>query len=91
MLDDHEECIGLQHLPDDISDDLLLVQARESMRWQPPEPSNLRELSRHAVQQALESSRGNISSAARFLGISRQTLYRKIGELKALRSGAVRS
>ena len=86
MLDDHEECIGLQHLPDDISDDLLLAQAIESTRWRPPEPGNLRELSRHAVQQALESSRGNISSAARFLGISRQTLYRKIGELKALRS-----
>ena len=91
MLDDHEDCIGMQHLPDDIADDLLLVQASESTRWKRPEPGNLRELSRHAVQQALESSRGNISSAARFLGISRQTLYRKIGELKALRSGAGRT
>ena len=87
MLDDHEDCIGFQHLPDDIADDLLLAQASESTRWKSPEPSNLRELSRHAVQQALESSRGNISSAARFLGISRQTLYRKLGELKALRPG----
>ena len=91
MLDDHEDCIGLRHLPDDIGDDLLLAQATESARWKTQEPSNLRELSRHAVQQALESSRGNISSAARFLGISRQTLYRKIGELNALRSGAGRS
>ena len=41
-------------------------------------PQNLKELSRSAIQQALESSRGNISEAARRLGISRQTLYRKL-------------
>ena len=31
-----------------------------------------------AIQQALESCRGNMSHAARTLGISRQTLYRKL-------------
>jgi transcriptional regulator of acetoin/glycerol metabolism len=35
-------------------------------------------LSRAAIQQALEQSHGNVSSAARALGISRQTLYRKL-------------
>ena len=39
---------------------------------------NLQELSRGAVRLALEGSRGNVSQAARSLGISRQTLYRKI-------------
>jgi DNA-binding NtrC family response regulator len=41
---------------------------------------NLRELSRSAVRQALEGSRGNVSEAARRLGISRQTLYRKLND-----------
>jgi transcriptional regulator of acetoin/glycerol metabolism len=35
-------------------------------------------MSHTAIRQALESSRGNISLAARTLGISRQTLYRKM-------------
>jgi transcriptional regulator of acetoin/glycerol metabolism len=43
-------------------------------------PQNLDELSRSAIRTALENSRGNISLAARCLGISRQTLYRKLHE-----------
>jgi sigma-54 dependent transcriptional regulator, acetoin dehydrogenase operon transcriptional activator AcoR len=39
---------------------------------------SLEEISRAAIRQALEGSRGNISEAARRLGISRQTLYRKM-------------
>jgi transcriptional regulator of acetoin/glycerol metabolism len=39
---------------------------------------NLQEMSHAAIQQALASSRGNVSLAARTLGISRQTLYRKM-------------
>jgi len=39
---------------------------------------NLQQLSRLAIRQALESSSGNMSQAARRLGISRQTLYRKL-------------
>lgn len=41
---------------------------------------NLEELSRGVIRQALESSCGNISQAARRLGISRQTLYRKLND-----------
>jgi transcriptional regulator of acetoin/glycerol metabolism len=43
-----------------------------------PITQNLEQLSRKAIELALNSSRGNISQAARSLGISRQTLYRKI-------------
>jgi transcriptional regulator of acetoin/glycerol metabolism len=35
-------------------------------------------LSRLAMREALESSGGNVSQAARVLGVSRQTLYRKL-------------
>jgi transcriptional regulator of acetoin/glycerol metabolism len=41
-------------------------------------PQNLHELSQKAIHQALENVRGNVSAAARQLGISRQTLYRKL-------------
>ena len=41
-------------------------------------PQSLQELSHHAIDQALQHARGNVSQAARQLGISRQTLYRKL-------------
>jgi transcriptional regulator of acetoin/glycerol metabolism len=50
---------------------------------QPMEPDaseNLDALSRAAIRRALDSSFGNISQAARRLGISRQTLYRKLND-----------
>jgi transcriptional regulator of acetoin/glycerol metabolism len=79
MLDADETTIDFQHLPDDMAEDLAempLVGMRVPERQ---EPQNLQELSRNVVRQVLEASRGNISLAARTLGISRQTLYRKIG------------
>lgn len=44
---------------------------------------NLQALSRQAIHQALDASSGNVSQAARRLGISRQTLYRKLAEVGA--------
>lgn len=41
-------------------------------------PQSLQALSQVAIQQTLEATRGNVSLAARQLGISRQTLYRKL-------------
>lgn len=42
---------------------------------------NLAELELSAIHRALEECRGNVSAAARRLGISRNTLYRKLGRL----------
>jgi transcriptional regulator of acetoin/glycerol metabolism len=80
MLNDDESSIDMRHLPDDLSQDLLAPQQRTHAAQDTREPHNLKELSRYAVKQALEASRGNISLAARTLGISRQTLYRKLEE-----------
>ena len=41
---------------------------------------NLQALSRQAIRQAVDASCGNLSQAARRLGISRQTLYRKLAD-----------
>lgn len=85
MLDPHETCIAWQHLPDDLLQDLS--PELEPTRQPVPLPAtfgeashNLGELSRLAIRQALDVSRGNMSQAARRLGISRQTLYRKLND-----------
>ena len=41
-------------------------------------PSNLEVIERKALQEALEKSNGNYTQAARILGLTRQSLYRKL-------------
>ncbi|WP_034295765.1 sigma-54-dependent Fis family transcriptional regulator [Herbaspirillum sp. RV1423] len=77
MLDADETCIDWRHLPDDIAEDLL-ARPQATLPASQEAPQNLKELSRNAIEQALERSLGNVSLAARTLGISRQTLYRKM-------------
>ncbi|OIP13915.1 MAG: sigma-54-dependent Fis family transcriptional regulator [Comamonadaceae bacterium CG2_30_57_122] len=87
MLEPHERCIDWAHLSDDLLEDLRVppmppkhhqtaslrvVSGYES-------PQSLAQLSQAAMRQALQNSGGNMSQAARHLGISRQTLYRKLG------------
>ena len=76
MLDAHENCIDWQHLPDDLMDEL--AADAENILPGSTVPQNLKELSLAVIQQTLQDSHGNVSAAARRLGISRQTLYRKI-------------
>lgn len=45
-----------------------------------PGVATMRELERAAIERALAQSRGNVSAAARRLGISRNTLYRRLRE-----------
>jgi transcriptional regulator of acetoin/glycerol metabolism len=76
MLDGHEECIDWQHLSEDLLEELTdLPDLPADTRWL---PQNLEELSLTAIRQTLTECRGNVSRAARLLGISRQTLYRKL-------------
>jgi transcriptional regulator of acetoin/glycerol metabolism len=79
MLDDHEDHITWAHLPDDVQEDLA-ASGPGTASAAAESPHNLRELGRAAIRQALDSSRGNMSQAAKLLGISRQTLYRKLSD-----------
>jgi transcriptional regulator with PAS, ATPase and Fis domain len=85
MLDAADDCITWAHLSDDVQEDLSAPTA------QPLAPTacavastthaqNLQQLSQVAIRQAIEMSYGNVSQAAKRLGISRQTLYRKLGD-----------
>jgi len=89
MLDSHEDCITWAHLPDDLAQDLT-EDGAEPLPANPMPAANstamaeglhnLQALSRAAIRQALDRSCGNLSQAARVLGISRQTLYRKLSD-----------
>lgn len=77
LLDEGKTRIGWQQLPDDLA---------EELRWPVPPPQtssgeateNLRELSQATITRAIALSHGNMSEAARRLGISRNTLYRRM-------------
>ncbi|HEY0368238.1 MAG TPA: sigma-54 dependent transcriptional regulator [Chthoniobacterales bacterium] len=51
-------------------------------------PLDLHETERRLIMQALASTNGNITAAAKKLGISRRTLHRKINEMSAEKEGA---
>lgn len=84
LLDADETEIGWLHLPDDLLDDLRLAAkpaatVMSGATSQPPAASeNLRALSDSAIRQAVSTAQGNMSEAARRLGISRNTLYRRL-------------
>jgi transcriptional regulator of acetoin/glycerol metabolism len=86
MLETHETCIDWHHLSDDLLEDLSDQEAKVHVeRAKAPEQAptadgsqNLAQLSQAVIRQALDNCGGNMSQAARRLGISRQTLYRKL-------------
>jgi sigma-54 dependent transcriptional regulator, acetoin dehydrogenase operon transcriptional activator AcoR len=97
LLDEHETLITPTHLPEELfaleSDhEEQAAQSKagvgRSSPVMPPAvgmPSGAGEsldvIERRAIEQVLQEERGNVSAAARRLGISRNTLYRKMGRL----------
>ncbi|WP_438390854.1 sigma-54-dependent Fis family transcriptional regulator [Caballeronia sp. DA-9] len=76
MLDDDETTIRLNHLPEDFLE-------YQGVALQPVLKENIRldHLALTAVSAALDKHGGNVSAAARMLGVSRNTLYRKMAAL----------
>lgn len=97
LLDPDERTLDWHHLPEDMVQDLRepvtgapqvdatapgqaeLAAAIVSMT--PSPEANLRRLSDQAIQQVVEATQGNMSEAARRLGISRNTLYRRLKQI----------
>ena len=78
-----DPCLDWQHLPDDLQADLHATAQAAVPAPLAAAPSvqtgqKLADMSRAAMEQALQDTQGNWSAAARQLGISRQTLYRKM-------------
>ncbi|WP_292935449.1 sigma-54-dependent Fis family transcriptional regulator [Noviherbaspirillum sp.] len=76
--DDRE--LGVVHLSDDFLDEVAAASPPETMSTSPAvTPSeNLDNLQLSTIRRTLEAKRGNVSATARALGISRNTIYRKL-------------
>ncbi len=69
--------IRREHLSEDVVEEAL-AQRRHGTAGHATQPSSLDELTLEAISQAVNAAHGNISQASRQLGISRNTIYRKL-------------
>ncbi|MBJ7311976.1 sigma-54-dependent Fis family transcriptional regulator [Rugamonas sp. CCM 8940] len=81
--DEHEIC--QRHMPDDFLDDIDLTPAAGATA--PAQEiattvANLEEMEQSAILKSLAAHGGNVSATARALGVSRNTIYRKVPSLK---------
>lgn len=73
--------LSMENIPEDLkmSDGTVGVSSNRPNEWNPQE-ANLEEMEKELIRVKLREVNGNKSKAARKLGISRRTLYRKIEE-----------
>ncbi|WP_119965107.1 sigma-54-dependent Fis family transcriptional regulator [Simplicispira lacusdiani] len=86
LLDDDESVIDWHHLPDDLAQALRSEDASAAGGVEPgpaDAASDLRALSRQTIARTVSACAGNLSEAARSLGISRNTLYRKLRDMRS--------
>ena len=94
LLDDDEDEIGALHLPEELfgadpacvrADPPNAVAAAMSgvsvEAVEQTAPRSLDELEMEAIAAVMREVKGNVSAAARRLGVSRNTLYRKLGRM----------
>ena len=85
MAGDEEE-IGLCHMPDDFLDDIDSAPAAggtaPNAQQMVASGANLEEMELSVILKSLEANGGNVSATARALGVSRNTIYRKLPHLK---------
>jgi len=80
LLPPEASSLDWSHVPEDMAEDLRAAHAPASPPSEPASPTpvdaNLRQVSSQAIRQVVAATGGNLSEAARRLGISRNTLYR---------------
>lgn len=77
--------IRKEHLPDDFIDDVEMAPSMIAIDMVDkfvPAGINLEEMEISVVKQSLETHSGNVSATARALGVSRNTIYRKMATIK---------
>ncbi len=81
--DEHEIC--LRHMPDDFLDDIEQTQVEDASvntDQLVASGANLEAMEQSVILKSLEANGGNVSATARALGVSRNTIYRKVPHLK---------
>lgn len=86
LLEQDERALDWHHLPEDTMAELQSASSSAASSSENPSVSNaastevatLRKLSEQAIHQVIQATDGNLSEAARKLGISRNTLYRRL-------------
>ena len=78
-----DRVIRREDLPDDFLDDIAAAQALapapvHAAGADGGEPQNLGDMEWRAICETLDKHKGNVSAAARVLGISRNTIYRRL-------------
>ncbi|RDK00271.1 sigma-54-dependent Fis family transcriptional regulator [Paraburkholderia lacunae] len=88
MVDEDSE-IRREHLPDDFFDDLRSAAgpAAGTAEAAPLQGGRLQDVTACAIAAAVAQHRGNVSAAARALGVSRNTIYRKLPALAGADDG----
>ncbi len=81
VMTDADMEIRLEHLPEDFLEDMDAAPVASAIAVTQT-PASLEALEIDAIQQALLQHQGNVSAAAKTLGVSRNTIYRKLGALK---------
>ncbi|MRX11763.1 GAF domain-containing protein [Pseudoduganella sp. FT25W] len=86
MAGDEQE-ICLRHMPDDFLDDIEQAKvhdhhAEAGTARMIASGANLEEMEQSVILKSLEAHGGNVSATARALGVSRNTIYRKVPNLK---------
>ncbi len=71
--------VGLKDLPTALREQAVGSQARIST---PKGAMNLEDVEKRFIQKALEETKGNITEAAKRLGISRRTMHRRMAKMK---------
>ena len=76
--------ICLRHMPDDFFDDIETgtANAAASPEKMVAGGANLEQMEHSVILKSLEAHGGNVSATARALGVSRNTIYRKVPHLK---------
>jgi transcriptional regulator of acetoin/glycerol metabolism len=83
---DEGETVERRHLPEDFLAQMERGTAPSAAYVTATE--SLEKIELHAIQETIRHNHGNISAAARQLGVSRTTLYRKLKQTGFLPSGA---
>ena len=83
---DEGEMIERRHLPEDFL--AQMEQGTAPSAAYMTATDSLEKIELHAIEETIRHNHGNISAAARQLGVSRTTLYRKLKQTGFLTSGA---